>query len=125
METRETEVEALRRRVTVEERPFTSTTPVIGQLIVWLRSAWNSVATKWYVRPLLQQQNQANQRLVDELVQQATRADQHAELLVEQDREQVRLVRETAVLTSQIRQLNARLRDLDARLATLEDARDE
>ncbi len=125
METRETRLETLRREVTVEERPFTSQTPVIGPLIVWFRSAWNSVATKWYMRPLIQQQNRANLRLVDEIGQQNARVDRLAGLLVEQDRAQTGLVHETAVLTTQVRQLNNRLRELDARLARLESAGDK
>ena len=38
--------------------------PVFGPLIARLRAAWNSVSTKWYVRPLLQQQNEFNELVV-------------------------------------------------------------
>lgn len=47
----------------VQERPFTSQVPVLGRLIVAVRSLWNSVATKWYVRPLIQQQTDFNTRV--------------------------------------------------------------
>ncbi len=41
-------------------QPFTSDTPVFGQVIVWIRTAWNWMSTKWYVLPLVQQQNAFN-----------------------------------------------------------------
>jgi GT2 family glycosyltransferase len=52
---------------TVHERPFTSRVPVLGRLFVAFRSLWNGVATKWYVRPLVQQQNAFNTQVVSRL----------------------------------------------------------
>ncbi len=46
----------LEERWLVREAPFTSHTPVIGPLIVAVRRGWNWMSTKWYVRPLLDQQ---------------------------------------------------------------------
>ncbi len=46
----------------LQERPFTSRGAVFGRLIVAVRSLWNSVSTKWYVRPLVQQQTVFNIR---------------------------------------------------------------
>jgi len=46
----------------LQERPFTSEVPVFGRLIAAVRSLWNSVSTKWYVRPLVQQQTVFNIR---------------------------------------------------------------
>jgi O-antigen chain-terminating methyltransferase len=40
----------------IREQPFVSHVPVLGALIVAVRSLWNWMSTKWYVRPLLQQQ---------------------------------------------------------------------
>lgn len=54
----------LHARASIQERPFTSDTPVVGRLLVRLRKAWNSVATKWYVRPMLHQQNLFNQAVI-------------------------------------------------------------
>ncbi len=48
----------------IEEQPFTSDVPVLGRLITFIRKTWNSVATKWYVRPMLRQQNAFNQAVV-------------------------------------------------------------
>jgi GT2 family glycosyltransferase len=51
----------------LREQPFTSQAPVFGRLIVAFRNLWNSVAAKWYVRPLTQQQSQFNAQLVNYL----------------------------------------------------------
>jgi GT2 family glycosyltransferase len=53
----------------VHERPFTSQVPILGRWIVALRNLWNSVATKWYVRPLLSQQVRFNGAVVRALLQ--------------------------------------------------------
>jgi hypothetical protein len=53
----------------VRERPFTSQVPLLGRWIVALRNSWNSVATKWYVRPLLSQQVRFNGAVVRALLQ--------------------------------------------------------
>jgi GT2 family glycosyltransferase len=53
-------LEQLQRASYVVEQPLTSQAPVIGPLLAWFRNLWNNVATTWYVRPLLQQQNDYN-----------------------------------------------------------------
>ena len=53
-------LQELEVRAWVRERPFESHAPVIGALIVRLRYLWNWMSTKWYVLPLLQQQNDFN-----------------------------------------------------------------
>lgn len=63
--------EELRARQNLQEHRFQSRVPILGPLIVALRSLWNNVATKWYVRPLLIQQSIFNRLLVDRLVGQA------------------------------------------------------
>lgn len=120
MESSDTSLEVLREKARVEERPFTSQTPLIGPLIVWVRSLWNSVATKWYVRPMLAQQNQFNRQVIDVLTEQSAQRDALAHALTAGDRDQTRLVRETAELTARVIQLNQRLQTLDHRLARLE-----
>lgn len=42
------------------EQPFRSRVPVLGPVIAAVRSLWNAISTKWYVRPLLQQQSAFN-----------------------------------------------------------------
>lgn len=108
----------LREKGQLTERPFTSTVPIVGPMIVRFRSLWNSMATKWYARPLIEQQNEFNALLVQRL------GDLEGLVLpqiIEQDREQTRLVRETAELGLQITQLNRLLQALEERLARLEE----
>ncbi len=50
----------LEQRWLIREQPFTSRLPLLGPLIVRLRSLWNSVSTRWYVQPILQQQVEFN-----------------------------------------------------------------
>lgn len=107
------EEDPLLEKSQVQERPFTSGTPLVGGLIAWLRTQWNNVATTWYVRPLLAQQNEFNRLVVEELHQQDA-------WLVTQDREQAMLLRETAVITTQVSQLQQRLRAIEQRLSRLE-----
>jgi GT2 family glycosyltransferase len=51
----------------LREQPFTSHVPGFGPLIVAFRSLWNSVATRWYVRPIAHQQSVFNAQLIDYL----------------------------------------------------------
>lgn len=51
----------------VVERPFVSNTPLVGPLIVGGRRLWNWMSTKWYVRALVQQQNDFNAQVIDAL----------------------------------------------------------
>ena len=48
-------------------QPFVSHAPIVGPLIVWLRTAWNSVSTRWYIQPLVEQQNRFNAATAEEL----------------------------------------------------------
>ncbi len=50
----------LESKMEVQEQPFISNVPVIGPLIVGVRTLWNWMSTKWYVTPLIQQQNEFN-----------------------------------------------------------------
>ena len=94
----------------IVEKPFSSTLPVFGPLIVWFRTMWNSVATKWYVRPMLDQQNEFN-RLMVECVRDF---ESYAyELSALQDHDLTRLRHDVAALHLQVAQLNQRLSKLD------------
>ncbi len=44
----------------IREQPFHSDAPLVGESIAAFREAWNNVATRWYVLPLLQQQTNFN-----------------------------------------------------------------
>ena len=47
-------------RQTLSEQPFRSNIPLLGRLVVRVRLAWNWMSTRWYIRPLMQQQNSFN-----------------------------------------------------------------
>ena len=55
------DIERLQKLTTLQEHRFRSSIPLIGPLIARLRAGWNSVSTKWYLRPVLQQQNEFNE----------------------------------------------------------------
>ncbi len=103
----------LLKKAHVEERPFISETAVVGGLIVKFRELWNSVAAKWYIRPLLQQQNEFNQLL-------ARSVHEQSEWLIAQDREQTANNHNIAELTVQLIQTNRLLHSIDERLSRLE-----
>lgn len=107
------EAEWLLKKSQVRERPFTSNTPAIGPLLVRFRELWNSVAAKWYVRPLLQQQNSFNQLVVSQL-------NEHDQWFILQDREQTDLANDLAQMSTHLGQINRRLQQLEEQLALLE-----
>jgi SAM-dependent methyltransferase len=49
----------------VQESPFVSQTPLVGPVIAAFRQAWNSVACKWHVRRILDQQVQFNHSVAE------------------------------------------------------------
>ncbi|HEX6383407.1 MAG TPA: glycosyltransferase family 2 protein [Anaerolineae bacterium] len=100
----------------VQERPFRSHVLLFGPLIAWFRQTWNSISTRWYVRPLLQQQNDFNQHLVQRL-------QEHTARLTAQEQAQVELIQDAAELTEQLKEMNRLLQSIDERLAHLEAAR--
>ena len=51
----------------LQEQPFHSDKPLVGRLVVWFRTLWNNVATRWYVIPIIQQQTDINYRLRAEI----------------------------------------------------------
>jgi uncharacterized coiled-coil protein SlyX len=104
----------LSNKAEIKEQPFRSPTRFVGPMIARLRSLWNSVSTKWYVRPLLQQQNEFNRLLVERL-------QDHDARLIEQDREQTALAHNLAEATAQLQQTNRLLRAIESRLQRLEE----
>lgn len=92
---------------TLREQPFTSNVPVIGRLIAAVRTVWNSVSTKWYVRPLAHQQSVFNAQMVGyvRLLQ-----DQAAGQL----QESAENVRELTALAERLARLEAELREVSA-----------
>jgi hypothetical protein len=59
----ETEKEIRDSRWRLREFPFVSSVPFLGPFIVFCREIWNNMATRWYVRKLMEQQMQINWEL--------------------------------------------------------------
>ena len=113
-----TPLSRLRLKQRLQEQPFVSHAPVIGPLIARLRAAWNSVSTKWYVRSLLQQQNEFNELTVNQLVVQDAYIQHHEARLGDQE---ARLGDQEARLGDHARRLDEQivgLTDLSSRFTT-------
>jgi hypothetical protein len=111
----------------IQARPFTSQTPIIGRLIVFVREMWCSVATKWYMHPILRQQNTLNQAVVQTLqeiseTQNDTqqRLDQIEQQLISMDRDTTLLARKIAEGEYRVRQGELETSTLARRLDKLE-----
>jgi len=98
----------------VEERPFTSHTPIIGPLIVRFRTLWNNISTRWYMLPILTQQNAYNQLVAERLSDIDNR-------LITLDREHTQLVHDIAELNIHFVQMNHLLQTINSRLAHIEN----
>ena len=99
----EQRVRELRAKAHVQERPFVSHAPLIGRFVAFFREKWNSVAAKWYIRPMLHQQNVFNQAVVQtiyEMLEAQADLDRYLELveerMVSSDRDATLLARKIA-----------------------------
>ena len=102
----------------LQEQPFHSDKPLIGRLLVWFRTLWNNVATRWYVIPLIQQQTDINHRLhVEITLLREELTTLREELSVEQE---IRHVLDKEMVTSR-RDQAAALYSLQAEVARLEE----
>lgn len=123
------DLEQLQGLAELREHPFHSDVPVLGGLIAWFRTVWNSVATKWYVRPMMAQQTEYNQAVLDRLRQIESRTRQ-MQLLAEdldarvrqQDRQYTMLVHDLGQTTARIVQLRAMLQELEEDTAPTDGA---
>ena len=99
----------------LREEQFTSSVPIVGGLIVGFRNAWNYVATKWYVRSIVQQQNQYNRTLAKFI------EDLHIQL-GEAERENSQIVHDLAEIAATLSALNKSLDSLEKRISILENS---
>ena len=58
-------LDELAGRAALREYEFASAAPGVGGFVARCRAAWNSVATKWQVRPMIEQQSAFNAALVE------------------------------------------------------------
>jgi hypothetical protein len=124
-------LDQLRSAATLQEYRFRSQVPLIGSLIARFRELWNSMSTKWYVRPLIEQQSEINRQFVAALMAQAADLrdvtlrfgedeERMAEWLIQQDREQSTAIGDLSETALRLVQTNRRLAELEHRLAMLE-----
>ena len=117
----------LKQRKVVVEIPFRSRVPLIGSVVAWLRTRWNRVSTQWYVRPLLQQQNEINALWLQIFEQHVHASRDHVEQL---ELDQMEIVKQAAEIIHRLerieRSLSASARFDPTDIATgLEDTIDE
>ena len=109
----------------LKEQPFRSSLPLVGGLVAWFRGMWNSVATKWYVRPLIEKQNAINRRFLDELeeIRDESRAMQAVLVSLDDEQLDARRVEMGAyyALADDVRRLHARLDALESKLKDGDD----
>ncbi len=114
-----TDFSQLARAATVEERPFSSTTPLIGPILVKLRTLWLNMAARWYIRPLTTQQNSFNHALITELRETAVAFNRRGQILLAQESDQIYLQQQQADLHAELAQLEENLNDIAIRLQRL------
>ena len=100
----------------IKEEPLQSSAPVVGSLIAALRNAWGSVAAKWMIHDVVQQQNEFNKLM-------ALHIQTLDERLIEQDHELVSLTHQMAELNVTMGQLQKQIERVDAQLAQFEDTK--
>jgi GT2 family glycosyltransferase len=93
---------------TLEEKPFQSDAPLLGPLIARFRTAWNDVASRWYVAHVVDQQNIFNRLAVEQLAEYEKELAEMEELMA--------LLEEQVVISNELRQ---RAQELQAQLAEL------
>ena len=96
----------LKSKSELREQPFHSAVPVFGGLIAGFRRLWNNISTRWYVLPLVQQQREFNEVLVEGLYAQFAEIDQR---LIDLDRDQTELMRTLAEVQYHVIQLRRQL----------------
>ena len=96
---------------TLVERPFVSSVPLFGPLIARFRTAWNNVASRWYVGHVMEQQNAFNALAVRQLETYELELREQLALLEEQVVEQEALRRRVQELAAQVAQLRRALKN--------------
>ena len=104
-------LDELAGRATLREYEFASAAPGVGRLVARFRNAWNSVATRWQVRPLLAQQSAFNAALAEWLArrQMGEGAAEERDL----DAERIGLDRAATALNRDVATVAARAAHLD------------
>jgi GT2 family glycosyltransferase len=114
----------LQARWDIKERPFHSDAPIVGGGIAAFRHAWNSVSTRWYVLPILQQQIDFNSTVVNLMNALRHSIQQTLDSLKGQRRDVAQNMREIDTLARQVAHLQKRIEaweELETEGAVLEN----
>ena len=106
-------LDQLQAKTQVQEQPFTSDVPILGPLITRFRQAWNNISTTWYVRPLLQQQNEFNHLMVQYIRSLELLNEEIDTRLIDIDRDETALARQVAQLNYALSRLENVLEDME------------
>ncbi|MBX6773536.1 MAG: hypothetical protein IRY83_17595, partial [Chloroflexi bacterium] len=113
----------------IREPSFRSAVPMLGPLIVRIRRLWNWMSTRWYVRPIIDQQNAFNALIVEalqavELSLQAVEASAAAaeEQGIRQGADLARIAERLAQIEEQTAQIAERLAVLERLARASSDA---
>lgn len=93
------------------EPSFVSSTPVVGPLIVTVRRLWNWMSTKWYVKGVIDQQNQFNTFFVESLRALDLSMQAMESSIIERERTAVRLNTDLTILENRLRRIEQQLTD--------------
>ena len=108
------DLEWLRTHAVLREHRFHSNLPVLGPLVAWFRERWNSISTRWYVWPLIQQQSEFNSLVAERLIEQIIRLDASEARLAEHAERLVRLTGVVDAHAAALGELRARSGEHDA-----------
>jgi predicted nucleic acid-binding Zn-ribbon protein len=94
---------------------------LVGPLLVWFRTLWNNVATRWYVTPIIQQQTGINHRLRAEIaaLREELRGEQEIRHVLDKEIVTTRRDQATALysLQAEVARLRARLEEAEQQIS--------
>jgi GT2 family glycosyltransferase len=133
---------SLHEKWRIEPQSFQSEVPIVGEGIAAFREAWISIATRWYVEPLITQQRAFNGIVTQVLDREVSRLDQSlaklnrvsisqiellhlvrqiADNVERSQQENAQHVRELNVLLSEFLRLQTQIAELEAQVQRLQD----
>jgi hypothetical protein len=109
----------------LQEYRFEAQTPLLGPLIARFRAGWHSIAGKWALRFIAQQQSAINQR--QQVINQQVKIelDEAQAGLALSDHDLMDLTRTVAELSQQVIQLRQAVADLEQRQAAAQIETDD
>ena len=96
----------------LSEPRFVSSAPVVAPLIVHFRRLWNWMSTRWYVRPIVEQQSEFNRLAADSLQQLDATVRALGSKVAEAEASGAHLGESLAALELRLRRIEHRLADV-------------